>query len=295
MAKKHRREGQDAVRGAIGYVRVSTQRQRDEGLSEDAQVARINGWAVANGFTLTEIIREAESGRTVEGRPEFQRAMAAACDRGLALVAVKLDRVARNTEEAIAIAKQLNRSGADLVLLREQVDTTTAIGRCLFRFMASMAELESDQIGERVQAVFDGKRERGESLGKCPFGFTAIDGKLVPHESESLARRFLLETYAKTRSFELTRKALVEAGHKPRMLGWDPQRVRLAWSGSYGPEYKSMVRARLGDAIPNSSACRDVAAELGDAGVSPPPTRWTRGSILRIVESSRGPAAVVSQ
>jgi site-specific DNA recombinase len=50
---------------AIGYVRVSTQKQVDEGVSIDAQVNKIKAWASLNDYEVVEIfIDEGISGKT---------------------------------------------------------------------------------------------------------------------------------------------------------------------------------------------------------------------------------------
>lgn len=51
--------------------------------------------------------------------------------------------------------------------------------------VASLAEMERQPIGERIQSVMDTKKERGEVRnGNPPYGFMAVDGKLLPAPEE---------------------------------------------------------------------------------------------------------------
>ena len=56
------------------------------------------------------------------------------------------------TKDAIGIAERLDKAGADLVSLSERIDTTTAVGKMIFRLLAAFAEFERDLIRERVRA-----------------------------------------------------------------------------------------------------------------------------------------------
>ena len=47
------------IQRAIGYVRVSTADQATEGVSIDAQTARIRAWCDANGYALAETFTDA--------------------------------------------------------------------------------------------------------------------------------------------------------------------------------------------------------------------------------------------
>ena len=101
-------------RQAVGYCRVSTEGQATEGVSLEAQQARIAAWCVANGYQLARVFIEAGmSGARADNRPELQRALTATRAAKAALVVYSLSRLARSTKDTIAIAEQLDRAGAD--------------------------------------------------------------------------------------------------------------------------------------------------------------------------------------
>ena len=66
--------------------------------------------------------------------------------------------------------KVSDRVAEDLVSLSEQIDTTTASGKMVFRMLAVLAEFERDLISERTRAAMATKRANGQRVGAVPFG-----------------------------------------------------------------------------------------------------------------------------
>lgn len=182
----------------VGYVRVSTEGQAQDGVSMDAQEAKVRAWADLNGATEVVIFTDAGlSGKRADNRAGLQSALAAV-SAGDALVVYSLSRLARSTRDTIAIADQLAVRGADLVSLSEKIDTTTAAGKMVFRMLAVLSEFERDQVSERTRLALDHKRARGEKTGgKVPFGFDATDdGRLVENQAEQSALSTMRELRA---------------------------------------------------------------------------------------------------
>lgn len=170
---------------AIGYIRVSTQGQADEGVSLAAQRAKIEAWCSLNDTELVAVFEDAGiSGASMNGRDGLHAALKAT-GKGMALVAYSISRLARSTRDMLEIAEVLDRKGADLVSLTEKIDTTTAAGRMVFKMLAVLADFERDQIGERTKMALAHKRAKGEVYAPVPFGFDAIEGRLVEVKRES--------------------------------------------------------------------------------------------------------------
>jgi DNA invertase Pin-like site-specific DNA recombinase len=183
-----------------GYVRVSTAGQVEEGVSLEAQQAKIAAWAELNGYELAGVFVDAGlSGGRADNRPQLLAALnAVAKVKGAALVVYSLSRLARSTADTLAIAAELEKSNADLVSLSEKIDTTTAAGRMVFRLLASLAEFERDQVSERTKMALAHKKRRGERVGRVPLGFElAADGKtLVPVAAELAVVKLVVELRA---------------------------------------------------------------------------------------------------
>jgi DNA invertase Pin-like site-specific DNA recombinase len=173
---------------AIGYVRVSTEGQAQEGVSLEAQRTRVAAWCLANGYTLMATHEGAGfSGCRSDNRPGLQMALAEACKHKSALVVHSLSRLARSTKDAILISERLAKSGADLVSLTERIDTTSATGKLFFRLMAVLNEFERDQMSERTRGALTHLRNQGKQIsGQIPYGYSlAADGQsLIPNEPE---------------------------------------------------------------------------------------------------------------
>ena len=149
---------QRPLRAAL-YARVSTHHGQDVGLQLDElrQVAGQRGWLVQ-----AEFVDEGISG-SKDSRPELDRMMAAARAGKLDLVAVwKFDRFARSTSHLVTALEEFRVLGVAFVSLREQVDTSTPMGKAMFTIIAAISELERDLIRERVIA---GVR-RAQAMGK---------------------------------------------------------------------------------------------------------------------------------
>jgi DNA invertase Pin-like site-specific DNA recombinase len=184
---------------AVGYVRVSTERQASEGVSLEAQRERIEGWATANGLTLAACYVDAGlSGGRADNRPGLQSALVDACKRHAPLVVYSLSRVARSTRDALTIAERLEKSGADLVSLSEAIDTTSAAGKMVFRMLAVLAEFERDLCSERTTSALAFKRRQGLRIsGKIPYGYRLAGKDLVEVPAEQEAIRLILEWRAR--------------------------------------------------------------------------------------------------
>jgi site-specific DNA recombinase len=176
---------------AIGYCRVSTAEQAQDGISLAAQQAKIAAWCIAHDYEFVACYKDAGlSGSRADNRPALQNALKEVCQRKAALVVYSLSRLTRSTKDTIAISERLGKSGADLVSLSERIDTTSASGKMVFRMLAVLNEFERDQISERTKLAMAHKRASNELIGGTPYGFTLLpDGKRLisnPTEQKTL-------------------------------------------------------------------------------------------------------------
>ncbi len=195
------------MKTAVGYVRVSTEDQATEGVSIEAQQAKLAAWCLVNDCELLATHTDAGlSGGRADNRPGLQAAIEQACKTGSVLVVYSLSRLARSTKDTIAIGEKLDRAGADLVSLSEKIDTTSAAGKMIFRMLAVMAEFERDQVSERTSMAMAHKKSKGQRVGTVPFGFDlSADGvTLVRNETEQA----VIETVRVLRARGLSYRAI---------------------------------------------------------------------------------------
>lgn len=171
---------------AIGYIRVSTERQATEGVSLEAQQARIEQWCQANGYELVKVEVDAGiSGKSMETRKGLQAALAG-LKKDMVLIAYSLSRLARSTKDALEIAERVSKKRASLVSLSEQLDGTTAAGRMMMQMMMVLAEFERNLIAERTSTALQHKKRSGQKYtNQTPYGFEAIEGRLVEVKAEA--------------------------------------------------------------------------------------------------------------
>lgn len=213
---------------AIGYIRVSTQGQAEDGVSLDAQEAKVRAWADLNGAGEVVIFRdEGISGKRSDNRPGLQAALDLV-GKGDALVVYSLSRLSRSTRETLAMADALTKKEADLVSLSEKIDTTTAAGKMVFRMLAVLSEFERDQISDRTRFALAHKKANGEKTGgDVPFGYRVRKGKLYEDAGEQEAVSLVLKLRRKGKSLRDIARALEAAGvaRKGGSTSWHPQSV----------------------------------------------------------------------
>lgn len=219
---------------AIGYVRVSTEGQAEEGVSLDAQRAKITAWAELHDESEVVIFEDAGlSGSSMDQRPGLQDALREVCRRKGVLVIYALSRLARSTRDTLSISDRLARSGAELVSLSERIDTTSASGKMIFRLLAVLAEFERDQVAERTKAAMAHMRKSGLRIsGIAPYGWEFDEtGRLCrASESEQATLRWMRGLRAAGRSLREIAAELNEAGvaTKTGSGSWSPSVVRAA-------------------------------------------------------------------
>jgi DNA invertase Pin-like site-specific DNA recombinase len=216
---------------AVLYTRVSTTKQAEEGVSLEAQEARLRSWAAGQGIEVAGVHVDAGlSGGRADNRPGLQAALADVCKRRGVLVVYSLSRVARSTRDALAIAERLEKAGADLVSLSEAIDTTSAAGKMVFRMLAVLAEFERVLISERTLSAMDHLRRQGRKVsGNIPFGFDETEGgRLVPNEREQEVLALIRKMRDGGASFRDIVRELEVASvpTKSGLLTWTPATIR---------------------------------------------------------------------
>lgn len=172
------------------YVRVSTSVQVEEGYSLDAQIDRCTAYAVSQNWEIVEVyIEEGESAKDLN-RTEVKRMLSDAGD-GLfdVLLVYRLDRLTRSVRDLHALLDLFDKHNIKFRSATELYDTTSAMGRLFINIVASLAEWERANLGERVRfgkeqlvkegnwpggVVAFGYEWNGETMHIVPEEFTVI-------------------------------------------------------------------------------------------------------------------------
>ena len=182
-----------------GYVRVSTDRQADEGESLGTQQRTIEGYAMMQGMTLREsfVERGVSGAKPLGERPEGARLLAI-LQPGDAVITPKLDRMFRSALDALDVLGQLQRRGVNLHMIDLGGDVTgNGISKLVFTILSAVAEAERDRIRERIRDVKADQRKRKRYLGGIvPFGWqVGQNGELVEVPTEQAAIRRVMDLH----------------------------------------------------------------------------------------------------
>lgn len=185
------RPQEDSPTPTIAYVRVSTDKQAERGISLEAQEAKLRTYASLYSLDLVEVIVDAGvSAKTLE-RPGLARALAMLrTGEAEALLVVKLDRLTRSVRDLGALVERYFAApnGPALLSVGEQVDTRTAAGRLVLNVLGAVSQWEREAIGERTSAAMRHMAEQGAYTGgRAPFGYRLEADSLVPAHDEQKA------------------------------------------------------------------------------------------------------------
>jgi len=196
-----------ATRYAVGYARVSTAGQADEGVSLEAQQAAIARFCKAQGLELLEVCVDAGvSGAAELGkRPGLLAALELVRKHKASLVAYKRDRIARDVVLA-ATVERMAQSAKGAVLTVEG-DNGNSPEAALMRVMVdAFAQYERALIAARTRAALAHKKSKGERTGEVPFGSQlAADGVQL---EQCAAEQEVLRLVAELRSEGLSLRAI---------------------------------------------------------------------------------------
>jgi DNA invertase Pin-like site-specific DNA recombinase len=220
----------------IAYIRVSTDRQADEGQGLDVQEAAIRRWARANGHRIRAWHRdEGVSGTNdVVSRPGLHSALLAIeAGEGAALVVFNLDRLARKLTVQEAVLAHVWQVGAKVFSVGDggevfEDDPDDPMRTAIRQMRGVFAQLERSMIAKRLR---DGRRMKAEkggfAYGSPAFGFKAESRTLVAEESEQEALRRIRELSAQGSSLRSIAAVLAAEGFKPKRSDrWHPETLR---------------------------------------------------------------------
>ncbi len=155
----------------VGYARVSTKGQCD-----DSQVDELTAYGVDRLF-----VDHGVSGKHAD-RPELDAALAYLRE-GDVLVITRLSRAMRSLKHLLALADELRERDIGLVVLKQQIDTTTPTGRLVFHILGALDEFQRELIVEGTVEGLAAARARGRTGGRKP----SLSASQVKHTRELYA------------------------------------------------------------------------------------------------------------
>ena len=200
-------------------------------------------------------------------RPQFQKMLADMKQRPFQyLVCYRLDRLGRNLADLAPLIEKLNREHTEFVSIRERFDTSTPMGKAMVYFSGVLAQMEREQIGERVRDNMYFLAKSGRWLGgNTPLGFQVrekfygeeklkkafyLEVKEKEAELPRLIFREFLDSHSLTRTAEKLAKRQIftrrDRSYTPEAIGEILENPVYCQSGEKAYEYFASLGCRMG-------------------------------------------------
>lgn len=179
------------------YVRVSTEEQKEHGLSIPDQIESLKEYCNKYGYSVVDIYNDAGiSGRkSISKRPALMRMLQDCQNQKIDIVLfTKLDRLSRSVGGYYQCMDQM--AGVPWRATRENYEIETSDGQLITNMRLSVNQAEADRAAERVKAIIEYRRAKGEYIGSAPTGYRIKEGKLVVREEQRQALTAFFDAYA---------------------------------------------------------------------------------------------------
>lgn len=206
------------IKAAI-YVRVSTEMQ-EEADSLSRQIERCRQYCSFKEIEVFKIYQDVESG-AVDDRISLNE-MKNDMKLGLfnVLIVTELSRLSRKLKTLLEFLEELEKHSVDFISITQNIDTTSPIGRVMFKLIGIFAEFEREQTSERVRHTMYSMAKTGKFTGGVvPFGYILKEGRLFIDEEKAAKVKAAYQMYisGKTRA-EISKHLSIPGTTLQRML-----------------------------------------------------------------------------
>lgn len=214
----------------LGYVRVSTARQAEEGAGLEVQESKLRTWCMEGDHELVEIHRDEGVSGSLVDRPGLAMALAdMEAGRADVLAVYRLDRLARDLIVQETILERLARAGRQVRSVTEpEIDGSDPTRVLIRQVLGAIGQYERALIVARMHAGRMAKAAKGGyAYGSPPFGWRAVEGELVIDADEQAAMARIDELRRQRISLREIGERLVAEGYRPkRATRWHPESLR---------------------------------------------------------------------
>lgn len=199
------------------YCRVSTAEQNEKGYSIEEQQERLKLYAEAHGRKDYKLYIDGGYSGASTDRPALKELLKDINAKKIDKVIVyKLDRLSRSQKDTLyLIEDKFLAQGVDFESMQERFDTSSSFGRAMVGILAVFAQLEREQIKERMSMGKEGRAKEGRwhGGGYNPIGYNYIDGQLLINPYEAVHVREAFELYATGYSIKQIEQTFIDKGY----------------------------------------------------------------------------------
>lgn len=181
------------------YVRVSTEDQAEHGYSIDEQTVRLRKYCEAHGWTVFRVYTDPGFSGAKMDRPALTQLLSDVKLKMFDTVLVyKLDRLSRSQKDTMFLIEDVFlKNEIAFISVCENFDTGTPFGRAMVGILSVFAQLERDQIRDRLIMGRVGRAKSGKYAGGSipPIGYKYEGGRLVPYEYEAAQVRLAFDLF----------------------------------------------------------------------------------------------------
>ena len=197
------------------YIRVSTEEQVDN-YSIPEQKRRLEAYCQSHDWAVAEeYIDGGFSGAKLD-RPAMQKMISDSKAGNLdVIVSLKLDRLSRSQKDTLHLIEDIFLPcHVDYVSVNESFDTGTSFGRAMVGILSVFAQLEREQILERMHSGMEARAKTGLYHGsKPPYGYALEKGILKIDPTEAVAVRKVFDLWLKGYSYNKISEIMEETYH----------------------------------------------------------------------------------
>ena len=218
------------------YVRVSTLDQAEEGYSIGEQIDKLEKYCEIMSWTVSEIYTDAGFTGSNIDRPAMQQLIRDCKHNKFDTVLVyKLDRLSRSQKDTLYLIEDIfNVCNVGFMSLQEKFDTTTAFGKAMIGILSVFAQLEREQIKERMQLGKLGRARSGKSMAwiNAAFGYAnnRETGILEIAPLQATIVKEIYNDYMNGLSLSKLAKKLNNNGHIGKEKNWNQTAVKKVLS-----------------------------------------------------------------
>lgn len=176
------------MKRAALYVRVSTQEQKNSGLSVDSQIDALKKYCEEQGYTVAGIYNDAgiSARKKYTKRPALLQLLEDCKKHEIDIILfTRLDRWFRAVAGYYEVQSVLDACKVPWRAIWEDYETETSQGIFKVNIMLSVAQAEADRDSEKIRSVMEFKRQNKEYIGgKVPVGYR-VEGKKVVKDEET--------------------------------------------------------------------------------------------------------------